>query len=149
MHPKYLDSKGLVALWRETLLAKSVLEGKTHGYLNHPQLNRFKYAKIPSETINQYLSHVYEEAIIRGYNFNRYKIDWGFNRTTLILTSGQLKYETTHLLGKLEIRDIIKYNELKQETEIMAHPMFELIEGDIEDWEIVVNKSIKTALSSC
>jgi len=32
IHPKYLDAKGLVALWRETLLAKHVLEGKTPGY---------------------------------------------------------------------------------------------------------------------
>jgi len=37
IHPKYLDAKGLVALWRETLLAKHVLEGKTKGYTNHPQ----------------------------------------------------------------------------------------------------------------
>jgi len=42
LHPKYLDAKGLVALWRETLLAKNVLEGKTTGYRNHPQLERFK-----------------------------------------------------------------------------------------------------------
>ncbi|WP_223209021.1 pyrimidine dimer DNA glycosylase/endonuclease V [Pyrococcus furiosus] len=36
LHPKYLDSKGLVALWREGLLAKKVLEGKTRSYRNHP-----------------------------------------------------------------------------------------------------------------
>ena len=42
VHPKYLDSKGLVALWREALLAKQVLEGGTKGYRNHPQLDRFK-----------------------------------------------------------------------------------------------------------
>ena len=35
LHPKYLDAKGIVALWRETLLAKHVLEGKTKGYKNH------------------------------------------------------------------------------------------------------------------
>ena len=147
MHPKYLDSKGMVALWRETLLAKNVLEGKTRGYLNHPQLNRFKDAKNPSEAINQYLAHVYEEAILRAYNFNKDKIDWGFRPTNISLTNGQLKYETTHLLGKLENRDLKRYRELKQETEIMAHPMFELIDGDIEDWEIVVYKSNKKALS--
>jgi hypothetical protein len=28
LHPKYLDSKGLVALWRESLLAKNVLRDK-------------------------------------------------------------------------------------------------------------------------
>jgi hypothetical protein len=42
LHPKYLDAKGLVALWRESLLAKQALESKTKGYKNHPQLNRFK-----------------------------------------------------------------------------------------------------------
>lgn len=28
LHPKYLDTKGLVALWREALLAQKVLQGK-------------------------------------------------------------------------------------------------------------------------
>jgi len=41
LHPKYLDAKGLVALWRDALLARHVLQGKTTGYKNHPQLNRF------------------------------------------------------------------------------------------------------------
>ncbi|MGH2666461.1 pyrimidine dimer DNA glycosylase/endonuclease V [Flavobacterium sp.] len=63
LHPKYLDTKALVALWRETLLAKHVLEGKTKGYKNHPQLNRFKEAKYPIDSINQYLSEVYFEAV--------------------------------------------------------------------------------------
>ena len=31
IHPKYLDTKGLVALWRETLLAKHVLEEEQKG----------------------------------------------------------------------------------------------------------------------
>jgi hypothetical protein len=73
LHTKYLDSKGLVALWRETLLAKHVLEGKTKGYKNHPQLNRFKALKNPIDGINEYLSMVYFEAKQRGYNFNKEK----------------------------------------------------------------------------
>jgi len=56
LHPKYLDTKGLVELWRETLLAKHVLEGKTKGYKNHPQLNRFKIYSKPLEAINFYLN---------------------------------------------------------------------------------------------
>jgi hypothetical protein len=35
IHPQYLDTKGLEALWREALLAKNVLEVKTKGYRNH------------------------------------------------------------------------------------------------------------------
>ena len=71
IHPQYLDSKGLVALWRESLLAKHVLEGKTKGYKNHPQLNRFKKAENPLHLMNEYLSFVYQESLRRGYNFER------------------------------------------------------------------------------
>ena len=142
LHPKYLDTKGLVALWREALLAKHVLEEKTVGYLNHPQLTRFKQAEKPIECINQYLSHVYKESRLRGYNFNRDKIDWGFNPTKLNVTTGQLRYEKTHLLGKLKIRDINSYKELHTETDFSPHPLFVLIEGDIEEWEIVVKNRV-------
>ncbi|HEY5592787.1 MAG TPA: pyrimidine dimer DNA glycosylase/endonuclease V [Paludibacter sp.] len=101
LHPKYLDSKGLVALWRETLLAKHVLEGKTKGYKNHPQLNRFKKAKYPLDLINHYLSEVYHEAINRNFNFDKQKINWRFRKFKMPVTTGQLKYEVEHLLSKL------------------------------------------------
>jgi hypothetical protein len=51
VHPGYLDTKGLLALWREGLLAKNVLEGKTKGYRNHPQLQRFKATPNPVSAI--------------------------------------------------------------------------------------------------
>lgn len=136
LHPKYLDTKGLVALWRETLLAKHVLEGKTKGYKNHPQLNRFKKSKNPGEAISQYLSGIYAEASARGYNFNKEKINWNFKRNKLTVTTKQLDYETVHLLTKLKKRDLKKYNELKSQKSIATHPIFKLIEGEIEEWEI-------------
>ena len=74
LHPKLLDSKGLVALWRETLLAKKVLQGGTKGYINHPQLLRFKENENPINSINYYLSEVQIEATVRGYNFDKSKI---------------------------------------------------------------------------
>ena len=40
IHPKYLDPAGLTACWREGLLAREVLCGRTSGYRNHPQLAR-------------------------------------------------------------------------------------------------------------
>lgn len=137
LHPKYLDTKGLVALWRETLLAKHVLEGKTKGYKHHPQLIRFRKSKYPLDCINQYLSEVYFEAGKRDYNFDKQKIDWSFKKTKLSVTTGQMDYERTHLLNKLKARDIEKYKELKSKTKFESHPMFKLREGEIEDWEIV------------
>lgn len=137
LHPKYLDSKGLAALWRETLLAKNVLEGKTKGYKNHPQLNRFKELKQPVEAINQYLSFVYDEAINRAYNFNKDKINWKFKPVEMQVTSGQIQYERLHLLRKLEIRDNNRYTEFSNNAETLPHPMFKIINGGIEKWEVI------------
>lgn len=140
LHPKYLDCKGLVALWRETLLAKHVLEGKTTGYRTHPQLIRFKQAHSPVDCINHYLAQVYKEATERGYNFNRDKINWDINPSTLTVSHGQMKYETTHLLKKLRLRSSKSYLELVKETNVEPHPMLIVVEGGIEEWEQVKNK---------
>ena len=58
LHPGYLDCKGLVALWREGLLAQKVLLGATKGYRNHPQLDRFKLQTDPIAAIAAYLREV-------------------------------------------------------------------------------------------
>lgn len=137
LHPKYLDTKGLVALWREALLAKHVLEGKTKGYKNHPQLNRFKKTKYPIDLINQYLSEVYHEAVNRNFNFDKQKIDWTFRKSTVPVTTGQMRYEARHLLIKLEKRDYNKYKELKSILTFDIHPIFKLVDGEIEEWEIL------------
>jgi hypothetical protein len=140
LHPKYLDAKGLVALWRETLLAKKVLEGKTVGYRNHPQLSRFKQAKRPLEAINQYLSEIYIESVNRNFNFDIQKINWHFKRSKLPVTTGQLKYEVNHLMVKLKTRDLKKYEELRTKSTFDIHPLFKLVKGDIESWELLANK---------
>jgi len=137
LHPKYLDAKGLVALWRETLLAKNVLSGNTKGYKNHPQLTRFKNTDNPLYSINQYLAEVYEESQRRGYNFNKAKIDYNYSVAKIPVTNGQIEYEKNHLLKKLEIRDKEKFYILLKETKIQAHPLFRVVEGDVEEWEII------------
>lgn len=140
LHPKYLDAKGLVALWRETLLAKNVLEGKTKGYRNHPQLDRFKQSKNPLDAINQYLSEVYLESLNRNYTFDKQKIDWQFKKSVLTVTSGQLNYEVKHLLDKLKVRDISIYNKLKSKLTFEVNPLFKIVDGDIEEWEKIDTK---------
>jgi len=137
LHPKYLDSKGIVALWRETLLAKNVLEGKTKGYKNHPQLNRFKKLKNPLNAINYYLSKVYNEALKRGYNFNKEKFDSKFSKVRLTVTNGQIEYEKEHLLRKLKTRDPERFKTTNKLMEFEPHPMFKIINGEIEPWEII------------
>ena len=69
LHPTHLDAKGLVALWREALLAQKVLRGGTKGYRHHPQLRRFSAVTDPPAALAAYLTAVHEEATRRGYNF--------------------------------------------------------------------------------
>ncbi len=137
IHPKYLDAKGLVALWRETLLAKHVLEGKTKGYKNHPQLHRFKRVENPLDSISQYLATVYREALERGYKFDNSKFHQKFVPSTLEVTNGQMQYELTHLLRKLKARDIDRFHKLSNVANLDPHPLFVIVEGEIEPWEIV------------
>jgi hypothetical protein len=137
IHPKYLDAKGIVALWRESLLAKHVLEGKTKGYKNHPQLNRFKKSENPIAAINHYLSVVYEEAVKREYNFDPDKIDRNFKSLEIPVTKGQIDYEVEHLLKKLKTRDPERFEKLKEQKIFSVHPLFKRIPGKVEDWEII------------
>jgi len=141
LHPKYLDAKGFVALWRESLLAKHVLEGKTEGYKYHPQLNRFKSSGNAVDCINQYLTAVYENSLERGYNFNKNKINPYFISTKLTVTDKQLKFEMNHLLKKLEKRDPELFHKLSHLVKIDVHPLFIIIDGEIEEWEIIDLKS--------
>jgi len=137
LHPKYLDSKGLVALWREALLAKKVLEQKTKGYKHHPQLVRFKESEAPLAAINQYLQIVCDEASARQYHFDASKIETGYKNPSCIkVTKGQLYYEVEHLLQKLKSRDQQKFKKLHKAKKFQAHPLFKIVNGNIEDWEI-------------
>ncbi len=135
LHPKYLDSKGLVALWRESLLAKAVLEGKTSGYRNHPQLQRFIACPKPVDSINTYLSNVLAEASARGYRFDASKIDRDAKVSPMPVTSGQVEYEYRHLLAKLEKRDPQRYMQVVNIDHPEVNPVFRLIDGEIEAWE--------------
>ena len=136
LSPQYLDAKGLVALWRETLLAKAVLEGKTIGYKNHSQLIRFKALENPVLAINHYLAEVYKEATFRGYNFDASKFS---TKDTicqqLFVTQGQLEYEFKHLQNKLITRDPAKFAHNNNLTELTTHPLFKIISGNVESWE--------------
>ncbi len=138
INPKYLDSIGLVACWREALLAKKVLEGKTKGYKNHPQLIRFKSSISSLMAINIYLYSIWIEAQNRGYRFDMSKISLSEEDITKIkikVTSGQIEYEFALLQYKLLKRDRIKYDELKTIKIVEPNPIFVIVPGKIELWE--------------
>ena len=136
IHPKYLDRAGLLALWREGLLAKKVLEGKTKGYRNHPQLERFRNQRSPSAAISTYLLYVWKEGVARGYEFDKSKLGSKRTRIKIKVTQGQLEFEFRHLLGKLKKRGPERLNALSKVRTLKPHPSFSVVKcGLIESWE--------------
>lgn len=135
IHPKYLDAKGLVALWREGLLALAVLEGKTNGYRNHPQLERFRAEKDPVGALVAYLNDVYSESVERGYSFDKIKINKPEVRSAINVSSGQIDWEKDHLLSKLIVRDKEQYSKLAEIKHIDPHPLCKIYIGRVELWE--------------
>ena len=138
--PQYLDTKGLLAAWREGLLAKKVLEGKTKGYINHPQLIRFKECQNSLLAINKYLMDLYLESVKRGFSFNKSKIGIIGESNTIVIrvNYGQVKYEYELLKWKLKKRDKKKYEELKNVDKINLNSVFTSVDGEIEKWEKVL-----------
>jgi len=136
LHPRYLDSRGLVALWREGLLAQKVLAGETKGYRRHPQLARFRATADPPTAIASYLAGVLDEARARGYDFNASRIATSPSRALVMpATEGQLRYEWSHLLGKLRDRNPDWCLDFPETCDPDPHPLFWVGPGGVEAWE--------------
>ncbi|HAO99838.1 MAG TPA: DNA lyase [Fibrobacteres bacterium] len=137
LHPKHLDPAGLVALWRETLLAQAVLQGKTKGYKHHPQLIRFQQLDDPAAGVATYLAVIHEDAVRRGYNFDGSKIQKKRWTGKISETKGQLAYEWEHLERKLKKRNPEWHKVHHKDLVPTPHPMFRMVAGDVRDWEKV------------
>lgn len=148
VHPKYLDAQGLVALWREGLLAQKVLLGETRGYRQHPQLERFRAQPDPVAAIGAYLAGVAAEAVQRGYAFDAAKIvrppavrgaheAGAADVARITVTDGQLGYEWGHLLRKLEARSPTVHAVHAAISLPAAHPLFAVEPGNVAAWERV------------
>ena len=135
LHPRYLDSRGLVALWREALLARAVLRGGTRGYRHHPQLQRFRFCESPLSAIDGYLAAVYEEAVARGYSFDRGKLAPPGQCARIPVNAGQVRHEWRHLMAKLATRDISLHEKWSKEDAPECHPLFYVRDGGVEPWE--------------
>jgi hypothetical protein len=134
IHPRGLDARGLTAAWREGLLARAVLRGRTRGYRSHPQLDRFRACADPVAAIDAWLAHVLAEARERGYRFDARKIRTDARAGPLRVTDGQVRAEWAHLLGKLFRRDRARHARLRREAPAV-HPLFDVVRGGVAPWE--------------
>lgn len=135
LHPRHLDRAGLVAGWREALLAQAVLAGRTSGYQHHPQLTRFRAAAEPLEMMAAYLHGLHDEASVRGYRFDASKIIGGGSAVPVCpVTDRQLHYEWAHLGRKLALRSPADAERWRGSA-VTPHPIFTVVPGDIESWE--------------
>ena len=135
LHPRYLDPQGLVALWREALLARAVLRGRTKGYRHHPQLARFQAHATPRAAISAYLGAVHNEASLRGYGFDASKVGAQRAVAPIPVTRGQLDYEWQHLLRKLAKRSPSHYRRWRSLRAPERHPLMIVRAGRVEAWE--------------
>ena len=135
LHPRYLDPQGLVALWREGLLARAVLRDETRGYKQHPQLERFRSHPAPRLAIDAYLAAVHAEATARGYSFDRSKIGPVRAVEPIAATSGQVDYEWQHLLRKLAARNPALFERWRDLDAPECHPLFLARPGPVATWE--------------
>ena len=144
LHPQYLDSKGLVALWREALLAQAVLAGLTRGYTQHPQVERFREHADSGSMIGAYLRGVVTEAERRGYHFDQTKIMAEGDVDPIPVSSGQLRHEWQHLLSKLIVRDPERHARFVTIEVPVLHPVFALVAGPIAPWERIDSKPARS-----
>ena len=83
-----------------------MLEQKTKGNRNHPQLERFREQINPASYVSEYLRSTLEESVWRGYKFSADKIpskvEWPI---PIEEADAQLAYEWAHLMNKLRDRD--------------------------------------------
>jgi hypothetical protein len=136
LDPRLLDARGLVALWREGLLARAVLRGATRGYRAHPQLDRFRARRDPVAAIDCYLSRVLDEARRRGYAFDGSRILYRrrCRHRGAAVTAGQLRFEWEHLLGKLAARAPARWR-AQRGLGPAPHGCFCVVEGPRAPWE--------------
>ena len=135
LHPRYLDARGLVAAWREALLAQKVLRGGTRGYRYHPQLERFRAHPSPAGAIAAFLAGIAGEARKRGYRFDASKIARCRTARRIRETRGQLLHEWKHLRAKLHRRSPQIYLRFRRVKTPKAHPLFRIVPGDPRSWE--------------
>lgn len=135
LHPRYLDVRGLVALWREALLAQAVLRGRTRGYRHHPQLARFRQQAFPVRSIAGYLRGVLAEARRRGYRFDAGLIARAPASGRCRVTRGQIDFEWRHLLEKLKRRDRRWRESVASVRAPRPHPLFRVVPGGVAPWE--------------
>ena len=136
LHPRYLDAQGLVAAWREALLAQKVLAGGTRGYTRHPQLTRFRAQPEPVAAVAAFLTGLAEEATARGYHFDASKITRPPMTGQIEETRGQLLYELEHLRAKLRARSPEIFHRHRDVKQPEPHPLFRIVPGKIREWEV-------------
>ncbi|HET7838431.1 MAG TPA: pyrimidine dimer DNA glycosylase/endonuclease V [Rectinemataceae bacterium] len=137
LHPRYLDAKGLVAAWREGLLAQRVLAGGTRGYRSHPQLERFRASAEPLAAVATWLAQVLAEAERRSYSFDASRIAEPGRAAlgSIPAKAGQLEYEARLLGRKLAARDPLRQRELAAQVRLEPNPLFRIVPGGVEGWE--------------
>jgi len=156
LHPRYLDTAGLTAGWREALLAQRVLTGTTRGYRRHPQLERFwpgsalagqagdaigrvggDVVPWPGDRIVAFLQAVADEAATRGHAYDRTRVAGPSpgDVAPVPVAEGQVAYEWALLRAKLAVRSPAVLTHWAEVAVPEVHPLFTVVPGPVAPWE--------------
>lgn len=143
-HPKYLDKQGLSRAINEGIAGNKALRKTGEGYPpsweKHSQLERFKTTAIPGIYSQLYLDRLFMikyNSWMLETNQEPFFDDIENPYPKLKVTIGQLKYEWQRYLKKISKRSPKLYEELKSIELPEPHPLFNIIDGDVESWEKV------------
>ena len=114
----------------EALRPHSRLIFDAHLMVENPEAHLDSFARAGADMIT-----VHAEATARGYRFDGSKIHPGAPTTLIAVTSGQMAYEWTHLLAKLQMRNPTLHEKWRAHAAMAPHPLFQVCPGELEPWE--------------
>ena len=136
LHPRYLDPKGLVALWREALARPGRAPGAIPGDIatipscSDSARSPLRVAASPSTFGPCTRNRSSEATASTGA-----RLCTGGTVARVDVTRGQLDFEWRHLLAKLEKRNPPVLEALQNTGDPAPHPLFRVVPGAIEEWE--------------
>ena len=128
-HPKYLDEKGLRAVWQDALFAQNVLSGRIKDHRKYyPQLMKFNNYFEPLAAIGAYLGFIYDDGVERGIIFQEHKIMHRSKRENIFQVDRErLEDEFEQYKRKMQTVSMLQTAKLRQVSKVEPHPIFEVV----------------------
>ncbi len=121
-HPKYLDVQGVLRVWSDALLARSIFEGRRRGKRYKQQLAPYRKTRKPILAIDTYLYHISRDAKRRHIILSKHKLNDPLLRFRMPVTRVALREDFVHLQRALRRRK--RRAAVRAGQRLAPHPLF-------------------------